>query len=144
MAEALTAHASKLRSSLISEVQPFLLQYPPSLFSPLNSCNVTPFLKSLWTTTYYLLKRHPAYWEWVSTLTSNSRVSPHVNIFKDFPQQTNIIFLQYFFILNKRLCHCRQTFLNTMLKSPLPPPSKILKSGFIIQFCMKPVRMNVS
>ena len=42
-----------LRSRQISEVWPFLLQSPPSLYSPLNLSNLTPILKSLWTTPYY-------------------------------------------------------------------------------------------
>ena len=44
----------------------------PSLYSPLFSHILTPIFKSLWTTPYYLLKRRPRYWEWLSTLTSNS------------------------------------------------------------------------
>ena len=44
----------------------------PSLVLPLNLRSLTPILKSRWTTFYYLLKRHPAYWEWLSIITSNS------------------------------------------------------------------------
>ena len=51
-----------LRSGQMSGAWPFLLQNPPSIYSPLNSHNLTPILKSLWTTPYYPWKGIPVYW----------------------------------------------------------------------------------
>ena len=37
-----------------------------------TSLTNTPILKSICSTSYYLLKRHHLYWEWLSILTLNS------------------------------------------------------------------------
>ena len=42
-----------LRSGQMSGVLPFMLQNPPSLYSPLNFNNLTSILESLWTNPYY-------------------------------------------------------------------------------------------
>ena len=41
-----------LKNGQMSEVWPFLLQSPRSVYSPLNLRNLTPILESLWTTPY--------------------------------------------------------------------------------------------
>ena len=48
-----------LKSRQMSEVLPFLLQSPPSLYSPLNLCNLTPIFESLWITPYCPWKGTP-------------------------------------------------------------------------------------
>ena len=52
-----------LRSGQMSGVWLFLLQNPPSLYSPLNLHNLTYILQSLWTTPYCPWKGLPAYWD---------------------------------------------------------------------------------
>ena len=42
-----------LKSGEMSGVWPFLLQYPISLYSRLNSCILAPILWSIWTTPFY-------------------------------------------------------------------------------------------
>ena len=88
----------------------FLLQNPPSLYSPLNTHNPTPILKSLWTTPYYLLKKFPIHWEYHTfnphfnfNVHVKSSVTPallRINILKTptetkWGQQNETIFITY-------------------------------------------------
>ena len=56
IAEALTAHSSNIKEWADEAIS---APNPPSLYSPLNSHNPTPILKSLWTTPYFSWKGLP-------------------------------------------------------------------------------------
>ena len=70
-----------LRIGQLSEVWQFLLQNPPSLYSPLNSHNLTPILKTFWTTSYYPLKGLSLYWGRPSTLSLSFQIKCPCQIF---------------------------------------------------------------
>ena len=58
------AHSSNIEERTYKWCFSISAQNPTSLFSPLNSHDLIPNLKSLWTTPYYALKGLPVYWEW--------------------------------------------------------------------------------
>ena len=67
--EAFSVHSSNIEEWADERGSAILLT---SLYSPLNSHNLRPILKSLWTTPYYPWKGLQVYWEGPSILTSNS------------------------------------------------------------------------
>ena len=86
-----------LRNEQMSVGWPFLIQNPPIenstncefRDSPLNSHNLTPILKSLWTAPYYLWKGLPVYCEWPSNLTSNSMPMSNLYTAGPYPVSTS-------------------------------------------------------
>ena len=74
-----------LRSGQMSGDLPFLLQSPPSLYSPLNLRNLAPILKSLWTTTYCPWKGLPVYFD---PSQANSNSMPYQNF--SYPGLTRV------------------------------------------------------